>query len=168
MADFEIAFEKTMRNEGGYALTNDPVDRGGMTYAGIARKMNPVWDGWSFLDRDVTPPTDLVRLFYRENFWDAVKGDSIIDQGIANNLYDFGVNAGPKTAIKLAQVVINATPDGVLGPKSLMAINSVDGERFKMAFALAKVARYHGIIKRDPSQKRFITGWLARTLEQAS
>lgn len=41
MADFNPAFEAMIKDEGGYVLHNVEGDRGGMTYAGIARNMNP-------------------------------------------------------------------------------------------------------------------------------
>jgi lysozyme family protein len=47
MADFLPAFERMIRDEGGYKLVNVAGDRGGQTYAGIARKMNPDWAGMS-------------------------------------------------------------------------------------------------------------------------
>ncbi|MFM7564688.1 MAG: glycosyl hydrolase 108 family protein, partial [Planctomycetota bacterium] len=39
MADFAIAFDETMINEGGYV--DDPDDRGGETYRGVARRFHP-------------------------------------------------------------------------------------------------------------------------------
>lgn len=168
MAVFEIAYDKTLKAEGGYRLTNIKGDNGQQTYAGISRKFHPTWGGWAFIDRNEIPPTDLVRGLYRVEFWEKVRGESIISQDIANNIYDFAVNTGVPIAIKLAQMVAAVQADGVLGPKSLMALNSIDGHAFKMAYALAKVARYRDIIKRKPGQKKFITGWLTRTLEAAS
>ena len=47
MGEFEQAFEKMIRNEGGYLLHKVSGDRGGQTYAGIARNFYPDWDGWS-------------------------------------------------------------------------------------------------------------------------
>lgn len=41
MADFAPAFEEMIRNEGGYILHNVPDDRGGDTYAGVARASTP-------------------------------------------------------------------------------------------------------------------------------
>ena len=40
MADFEKAFNKTMMNEGGFMLHDVEGDRGGMTFAGISRKLS--------------------------------------------------------------------------------------------------------------------------------
>ena len=37
MADFDPAFDKMIRNEGGFKLTHIAGDRGGQTYAGIAK-----------------------------------------------------------------------------------------------------------------------------------
>ncbi len=60
-------------HEGGY--TNDPVDVGGETYRGIARRYNPQWEGWDLID-DTKPNikhTNLdpyVHKFYEEKYWD--------------------------------------------------------------------------------------------------
>ncbi|NDF50116.1 MAG: surface-binding protein, partial [Betaproteobacteria bacterium] len=61
MADFAPAYEAMIRNEGGYVLHDVPGDRGGQTYAGIARNMNPRWPGWALIDRGQDVPAQLVR-----------------------------------------------------------------------------------------------------------
>lgn len=168
MADFLPAFEKTLLNEGGYKLTNDPADRGGQTYAGIARKRWPAWPGWRAIDAGDAPPSDLVRDFYRDNFWGAVQGDQIAAQDVAETLYDNAVNAGAGTAAKLAQIVVGATPDGKVGPKTLAALNQADPAAFRLAYALAMIARYRDICARDASQRRFLLGWINRALKVAA
>ena len=163
MADFEHAFQRLMQNEGGFTLSNNPADRGGQTYAGIARRMQPAWPGWAYIDRGETPPTDMVRSFYRAEYWDRVRGDEITSQRVAENLFDFHVNAGG-AAIKLAQIVAGAIPDGSIGPKTLAAINAADPALFVSAYALAKIARYRDIVTRDRSQGIFLLGWINRCL----
>ena len=160
MADFLPAFERMIRNEGGYVLHTVAGDRGGMTYAGIARNMNPGWGGWVMLDRGDTPPADLVRGFYRGNYWAPIR-----HQATAQTIFDFGVNAGVPVAAKLAQLVVGATPDGKIGPKSVEALNAYDPERFVLAYALAKIARYRDIVQRDRTQLKFLLGWVNRTLQ---
>lgn len=167
MADFQVSFEKMIISEGGYRLTDIPGDRGQQTYAGIARKFHPDWQGWKAVDIGQIPSSDLVRGFYREKFWEVVRGDSIMRQDIAESLFSFAVNAGQGTAIKLAQIVAGVTPDGAIGPKTLSAINGIDAKYFRAAYALAKIARYHQICVRDKSQRVFLVGWLARTLKDA-
>lgn len=164
MADFEPAFQRTLQAEGGFQLTDVKGDRGGQTYAGIARKRNPDWPGWAWVDRADTPPTDLVRDFYRTEYWAPLHCDRM-PQAIAEDIFDFGVNAGTKTSAKLAQAVVGVTPDGVIGPRSIAAIGAADPAMFRMAFALAKIARYRDIVRRDRSQGKFFLGWINRTLE---
>ena len=168
MADFDPAFARMMANEGGYALTNTPGDKGGQTYAGIARKWWPNWEGWRAIDAGETPDTHLVRYFYRDNFWHAVHGDAINAQPVAETIFDFAVNAGAGTAVKLAQIVVGAQPDGIVGPKTLTRLNAVDPQHFRAAYALAKIARYRDIVTRDRSQIKFLLGWVSRTLREAS
>lgn len=163
MADFIPAFEEMIRDEGGYVLHNVAGDRGGMTYAGIARNMNPDWDGWEFIDKKQTAPTNLVRDFYRKRFWDDIKGDHIRNQRVASAIFNFYVNAG-KPAKTLAQVVVGVTPDGAFGEKTLAQLNAVDVDKFIMAYALAKIARYRDIVTRNRTQIKFLLGWINRTL----
>ena len=168
MANFLTAFESMIRNEGGYKLHTVAGDRGGMTYAGIARNFHPRWPGWSAIDQGEIPETELVRQFYQENFWAAIQGDWIIHQTVARSLFDFAVNAGVTTAVRLAQIVAGTTPDGKMGPKTVAALNALDPEKFVLSFALAKLARYRDIVNKDRTQQKFLLGWVNRTLKEAA
>lgn len=164
MSDFLPAYESMIIDEGGYKLHTVQGDKGGATYAGIARNHHPGWPGWEWIDRGAEPPAQLVRDFYRLKFWDPLRCGEIRQQAIAASLFNFAVNAGIKTSAKLAQAVVGVTPDGQLGPKSLEALNAMHPERFAAAFALAKLARYAQICNRDRSQSKFLLGWVNRTL----
>ena len=165
MADFNPAFEKMIHDEGGYQLTDIPGDRGGMTYAGIARKPNPDWAGWAFVDRkDFGGATQLVREFYKTNFWNRIRGDDITVQPIAETIFNFAVNTGTGVAIKLAQLIVGVTPDGAIGPKTVERLNICTAEKFLPAYALAKISRYAQICNKDRSQSKFLLGWVNRTL----
>ncbi|NOY63598.1 MAG: N-acetylmuramidase [Gammaproteobacteria bacterium] len=167
MADFDQAFEIMMRNEGGYTLHQVAGDRGGQTYAGIARHFNPGWRGWVLIDQQgVDSPmlSQAVRDFYAVEFWQRISGDQVESQPVANSIFDFAVNAGVKTVSKLVQVVVGSTPDGVIGAKTIARINTTDSEKFILKFSLAKVARYAQICNRDRSQRKFLLGWMNRTI----
>ncbi|MCL2524311.1 MAG: N-acetylmuramidase [Betaproteobacteria bacterium] len=168
MADFLQAYESMIRNEGGYKLTNVAGDRGGMTYAGIARNMNPTWPGWAEIDQGEIPDVKVVRRFYRTNFWTPVRGKDIVNQDVARNIFDFAVNAGVTTSVRLAQTVAGATPDGKFGPLTLAAINAMNPQLFVPAFALAKIARYRDIVTKDSTQQKFLLGWINRVLREAA
>lgn len=168
MSDFLSAFERMIVNEGGYKLHTVANDKGGATYAGIARNRWPQWPGWPYLDAGDTPPAEMVRGFYRSNFWAPLRLEEVESQDVARTLFDFGVNAGTGTAAKLAQIVVGATPDGKIGPKTLAAINAFDPGLFMARYALAKLARYEQIVTRDSSQRGFLLGWVRRTLKEAA
>ena len=152
-----------IRDEGGFVLHTIPGDRGGQTYAGIARNMHPKWPGWAVIDSGGTPVAQLVHDFYRALFWDDIKGDQITDQTVASDIFNFYVNTG-RPAKVLAQVVVGATPDGAFGLRTVAAINAFDPEKFILAYALAKITRYRDIVQRDRTQIKFLLGWLNRTL----
>ncbi len=174
MADFTKAFQLMMANEGGYV--NDPDDPGGETYKGVARKIHSKWDGWTKidmmkrqsgfpgnLDKDEDLQQDVLH-FYRINFWDKIKGDDILNQDVADTIFDFGVNAGVSTSASLAQLVIKAEPDGVIGPKSIATLNAFNVEHFLAAFTVAKIARYVSIVKKRPTSRKYFYGWVLRAL----
>lgn len=167
MADFLPAYEVMIKNEGGYVLHDVPGDRGGMTYAGIARNMNPQWPGWPLIDAKQDVPAQMVRDFYKRNFWDNLRGDELQHQATAQTIFDFHVNTG-RPARVLAQVVVGATPDGSFGQRTVQLLNEYDPEKFVMAYALAKIARYRDIVTRDRTQQKFLLGWINRTLKDVT
>ena len=174
MADFEPALAKVLKNEGGYV--DDPDDPGGETYKGVARKMHSKWSGWDRIDlaknRSSFPKNldadqelqDEIAQFYKVNFWDPIKGDDIDSQLVAESIFDFGVNAGVRTSARLAQEVVETAADGVIGPNSLSKLNAFDEDHFLASFTVAKIARYVAIIKRRPTSRKYLYGWVRRAL----
>lgn len=164
MATFAPIYDRVILTEGGYKLINVPDDKGGVTYAGITRRSNPDWPGWAYIDRSDTPPTELVRVHYRAEYWDKIAGDALTDDAVAEAMFRFGVVAGPSVSVKVAQLVAGVAPDGVMGPKSLAAINGMDPKVFVPLFTLGQIARYTVICERDRSQTKFFFGWVRRAL----
>lgn len=190
MADFLPVYEDMIRDEGGYKLHRVEGDTGGDTYAGIARNKNPDWPGWAHIDRGDTPPTALVRDWYRAAYWVPIRGDDIVDQGIASTIFNFAVNSSaaykPRLAIILVQSAVGATPDGDFGDRTLAAVNTppdgcsaaVWGELFELRFFMAKVARYAELCNKDRARLRiqwgastavkFLLGWVNRAIREAA
>lgn len=135
MANFEEAYLRTCKFEGGYA--NNPADTGGETYKGISRKNNPKWEGWSIIDSykkksnfpknldSDTKLQELVKSCYRENYWNPVKGDNIRNQKVANDMYDMAVNAGVATSIKLSERQWKLPETGKMSSLLLDKLNTV-------------------------------------------
>ena len=106
----------------------------------------------------------MVRDFYKQEFWDKMRGDEIREQEIANSIFNFGVNAGMSMAVKLAQLVVNATPDGGIGPKTVELLNQQNASDFRKSYALTKIARYAEICNKNRTQSKFLLGWINRTM----
>ncbi|MCX4310279.1 MAG: surface-binding protein [Desulfovibrio sp.] len=152
MADFEIAYAPLKDFEGGY--DNDPDDRGGETYAGIARKFFPSWQGWKLIDQiKKTNKTrsainqaakadrllrDYVRAWYKTTWFDAL-GLGELPQPLANEIFEQSVNLGKSGSGKKVQIICNAynyqpgakklfadlKVDGAIGPKTLAALKII-------------------------------------------
>lgn len=168
MADFAPAFERTLRHEGGYQLSVVPADRGGMTFAGIARRVHPNWPGWGLVDSGAGKGDpflrSMVREFYQAEFWRRIRGDAIADQAAAEAVYDCAVNLGPATAVMAAQRCTEAAPDGVMGPKTLAALTAADPAVFLFKYALERLRLYVQICRGDRTQRVFLLGWVDRAL----
>ena len=119
---------------------------------------------------------------YQRCFWNVLGADQL-PLPIGEMLFDQAVNAGITAARKLLQRAINycllSAPKS-LNPPSPLKVDGMLGEetRFKMqwvirypglglpalteAFRNAVRERYRDIVRRFPSQQRFLRGWLAR------
>ncbi len=162
MAEFDLAIDKTLRHEGGDTFTNDTLDRGGATKYGISQKAYPDLDIRNLSE-------DQAKAIYRQDYWDKVRGDDIQSQIMAETIFDVSVNMGIAGGSKLAQKTLEIEPaDGIIGPQSLAVINATDENLFIARFALAKIQRYTEICRADSSQKKYLLGWLNRTLSSTA
>ncbi|MDY0747384.1 glycosyl hydrolase 108 family protein [Paucibacter sp. R3-3] len=157
MADFSSAVTNTIANEGGARYTEIPGDAGGATKFGISKRAYPQLDIRMLSE-------DQAREIYRRDYWNAVKGDDIVSQAVAENLFDSAVNLGVGRAVRLAQLTVGVAQDGVPGTDTITAINQAPPDRFVADFTLAKIARYVGICNKDRSQSKFLLGWLNRAM----
>ncbi|MFZ4857933.1 MAG: glycoside hydrolase family 108 protein [Desulfuromonadaceae bacterium] len=171
MALFYPAYAATIKHEGGYA--NDAADKGGETYMGISRKNWPGWNGWPDVDKlkqnkdfpkCLNANADLqgrVRDFYKRNFWTPVM-DEITDQELVNWLFDKGVNMGIGRAYKLLQRALHVDEDGVIGMQTRAQIAQSDPAELLEACRFEAKRFYTNLALKDPTQTRFLHGWLAR------
>ncbi|MEK9157683.1 MAG: glycosyl hydrolase 108 family protein [Patescibacteria group bacterium] len=173
MANFETAYKNyILPNEGGYA--NAPADKGGETYAGIARNFNKDWEGWTLIDFEkkklkgvaIKNNTKFPAIQYAvEKFylarWNTTNIGKIDNQEVANLLYDFQVHSGAN-AIKGIQRVLKISDDGKLGADTLANINKANP--MKLHNALLEERKYflEKLIAQNPSQEAFRAGWMAR------
>ena len=158
--NFQTSFEHVLKSEGGYV--NDPLDRGGETNLGVTKAAWAQYIGRPVQDGEMKALTvGVVAPFYKKGYWDKCRCDEL-PGGLDFAVFDFAVNAGPGRAIKFLQQAVGVTADGAIGPATMAAVAKADPEQALAAFSKAKEQFYNGIVARDPSQARFIKGWLNR------
>ncbi|WP_028312000.1 glycoside hydrolase family 108 protein [Derxia gummosa] len=174
MADFDKALALTLKAEGGYS--KDPDDPGGETWKGIARNRQPRWPGWALIDAAKNQASfpanldqnadlqELVRTFYRNEFWNRIHGDDIAQQEVAEAIFDFGVNAGAALSVRLAQAAVQAEVDGAVGGDTLARLNAVEPHAFLALFTVAKIARYVSLCEQNAGNRKYFYGWVRRAL----
>ena len=157
--NIEKIIDLVIAAEGGDKETNDPTDKGGRTKYGIAEKANP--EAWA--DGKVT--LDEARDIYFHKYVVQPGFDKIEDPKLQHQLVDFGVNSGPFIAVQKLQTVLGVGVDGKMGPKTLAAANSTDPRELSNKLAVARAKLLCQICVKNPSQLRFLNGWINRALE---
>lgn len=165
MARLETLWPFILSWEGGFA--NVPGDRGGATKYGVtistwkAQGYDKDGDG----DIDVQDlkliTTDDAMRICRLNYWNRWKGDQIVDQSVANLLVDW-VWASGRYGIAIPQVLLGVKADGVVGPKTIAALNGWKYGQQELFNALMneRKAFINRIAK--GAQAKFKNGWLNR------
>jgi len=134
MANYQLALELTLKNEGGWVF--DDADTGKETYCGISRANFPMWSGWPLVDKHKPlhtgqlisdPQLDKsISDFYRSNFWAPICGDEIINQQVANDLFDSATNTGVRQAIILCQRALGIPETGHMDSSTLNILNQIN------------------------------------------
>lgn len=124
--NFDAAFDRLIGHEGGYV--NDPRDPGGETKYGISRRSYP--------GENIQHMTlERAKEIYRRDYWGPAGCDAVPD-AIKFDLFDMAVNSGVKAAIRTLQTAASADVDGVLGPRTLQSVLTMQPSRL--------VARFNG------------------------
>lgn len=184
MAVFETSYKKYIQPfEGGYI--NNPLDKGGETYAGIARNFHPTWSGWAYIDEQKkfgTIPTnrkfpaiqDKVDNFYLFGQWQPNNFHLIKNQDVANILFDWFINSGSNAAYTKGVETYGVDEilnrdfgfklplDSKFDTATINAINSVDSTKLYNTIKQERIKFYNALVKNNPSQEAFLKGWLRR------
>lgn len=134
--NFDKAFERLIGHEGKFS--NDPKDPGNWTGGrpnigkligtkyGIAANTYP--------DLDIPNLTlEQAKAIYKRDWWLKIAADEF-DGAIVFQMWDFAVNAGMSTSKRALQRAVGVADDGVFGPITLKAINSMSVTDVLMRF----------------------------------
>lgn len=167
MADVKLLSPIILKWEGGYV--NHPNDKGGPTNKGVTiatwRKVGYDKDGDGDIDIDdlkLLSNDDVVNRVLKPSYWDRWKADQINNQSIANIVVDWVWGSG-SWGIKFPQRILDIKDDGIVGPKTLAAMNDYpdQSELFKKLW-LRRKQHFEDIVKADLTQAVFLKGWLNR------
>lgn len=166
MARIDILAPFILSFEGGFV--NDPLDRGGATNKGVTiatwRQVGYDKDGDGDIDVDdlkLLTDTDVIERVMRPHYWNRWKADQIKSQSVANILVDWVWGSGAN-GIKIPQRMLGVAADGIVGTKTLAALNAQDPKAFFDAVKVRRAEFIEDIVRRTPSQARFRNGWLRR------
>ena len=153
MADFDLAISNTLRNEGGYV--NDPDDPGGETNFGICKRYYPEVDIKNLTEAQA-------EAIYLRDFW---KFDGIVNQMLANKVFDMYVNI-KHSAIKILQGLLDGlVVDGEYGPNTEKAVNAAKPFPLLVRYQEALEQHYRDVVAKNPKEEKFLDGWLRRAAQ---
>ena len=176
MHDIEEMTAEIVRREGGFV--NDPDDPGGATKYGVTIHTLRALRGRATVD-DVKALTEAEAVeIFKGQYFERPKINQL-PAPLQASVYDMQVNAGAN-AIKILQRLavdfdVKLAVDGVLGPKSIAAIDRVyskAGARFVDAYGIARRNYYFRIGDRRPASRKYCVtrrggkgGWITRAEE---
>lgn len=147
---FETAFNKLMEFEGGGKTHTIPGDTGGTTKWGVSQRAFPKLDIPSLTKEKAME-------IYKENYWTPCKCE-MLNCSLQYIMFDTAVNMGVKTSITILQQTMGISTDGKFGPNTMVASFNCTKEKY----ALYRMFRYANIVDNNPSQVKFLEGWMNR------
>lgn len=179
---FDAAFKNLMYWEGGGKFHKVAGDAGGATNYGISLRFlknlpldqSDIDGDGHVTENDIRSLTEeRARGFYLKHFWLHYQLGNIESEHIAIKLLNIFVNMRGRTAALVAQRalqscrVYDVKEDGRLGPLSFAAINEATCSASRTIVYLCAIRAhqegvYRSIVAANPSQKKFLNGWVRR------
>jgi lysozyme family protein len=169
MADFNLFIPLLQKIEGGYQ--NLSGDKGNKNSLGKLVGTNYGISAAFYEGIIKRPPTvadmkaitkEKAKQLYKKYFWDAILGDTLKNQSIANIIADHAVNSGESPIGTIVQKILKydfgkaIKIDGDIGKETRDSINSVNQKQLFDKIKLARANYYNSI------GGQFLTSWLDR------
>lgn len=183
MASIDKLIPYILKWEGGFVY--DPTDRGGATNKGVTIATYEAYCRQKGLPRPTVEQLQNIpdahwREIIKTMYWDKWHADEIHSQRVANILVDWVWLSGVH-GIKKPQALLGVVADGIVGNKTLSAVNFADPDQLFEAIFKERVKFINGIVSRSVvayekkigrkatekellkyTQKRFLIGWMNR------
>lgn len=161
MADYQKLVPIIKKWEGGFV--NDPSDSGGATNKGVTLSTFRSFYGSNKTVEDLKKLSDTQWLhIFLNGYWNKCQASNINNQSIANIFVDWAWGSGPVTAIKQVQKIVGTDVDGIVGQKTLDAINKKDPKTLFNAIKKSRIEFVENLVKQRPKDAKFLQGWKNR------
>jgi len=151
---FDEVFERTIGHEGGYV--NNPKDPGGETNWGITIATARA-NGFTNSMKSMTRAH--AKEIYRVAFWNRAKCDQFTG-AISYQIFDAAVNHGIGNAIRMLQRAVGVLDDGLVGSKTLAAIQKRTLDDVLVLFIAERLEFYTNL----STFNSFGRGWARRVV----
>jgi len=177
MKNFTNAFYTLMSlefNSPKNALHKNPNEKG-LTFMGIYEAAHPNWQGWGQVREAINAYGDLekasvalynddaliekVKIFYKKEFWDKMRLDEVDSELKSCELFVFGANVDTVPAVRVLQRLLGVVVDGIMGQKTLKALNDYNEQSFDVDFDRAEIAYYRNLVRKKPRLGVYERGW---------
>ena len=157
---FNVAYDRSFKNEG--AFQKNPKDRGNWTSGtvgvGELKGTKGGISAMSYPDLDIENLTELrIKSIYERDWWDKLRMDRF-PPAMQYQWFDAAINHGTYNATKILQRAINAKDDGVIGPKTMALINTMEKNDLLMNFLSNRLI----FMTNAPTWDEFGKGWARR------
>lgn len=164
----DAIIDRILGYEGGYV--NHPADRGGPTNMGMTAATLTSWRGHPVVASDIAAlGRDEAIAICRKRFIEEPGFGDIADLRLRGFIVDWGWASGPGTAAKGLQRAVNAVigrgilaVDGVVGPNTLSAVHSLDGDVLWRHVIGQRLWQTFRLVTDHPEQATFAAGWANR------
>lgn len=161
MADYRVLVPIIKKWEGGFS--DNPNDSGGATNKGVTLATFRQFYGQNKTVNDLKAITDAQWLnIFLSGYWNKVRATEISNQSIANIIVDWAWASGPDTAARKVQKIVNVDVDGIVGPKTLAAINAYNPQQLFDRIKSERISFVENLVKNRPKDSVFLTGWKNR------
>jgi lysozyme family protein len=161
--------DELLIREGGFV--NDPKDRGGATKYGITQATLSKHLGHQASVEEVkTLSSNVAKEIYLADYYHAPRFH-LLPEPLQPQMFDIGVNSGPPKAVRMLQEVctmagFECTVDGILGPTTRGVVERAYASMGNFLINALEEYRehfYNTIVENDPTQSKFLKGWLYRS-----
>lgn len=157
--DVEAGLIGTRAQRKAVGYVDDPYDNGGETKFGVAKNANP--------DLNIRRLTwEQAKEVYYRRYWINGSCDKLPAR-VAILHFDGCVNHGVGRANKFLQRALNVGVDGVIGPITAGKAHKSDQIALCKDICLQRAEFYRAIVRNNPSQGRYINGWMRRIDEMS-